>query len=74
VRSYARRFHRCFWPGTAITLSAWEAAALLTGRPTITDVSRMVRRHKAGKVVIVMWTAGLCYHLLVSKGSPPPPG
>jgi purine-cytosine permease-like protein len=48
-----------FWP--------WEAAALLTGGPTVTDLSRYVRRHRAGQLAIVAWTLGLLYHLLVSK-------
>jgi len=67
MRRAAQRFHRAFWPGTAIALTSWEAAAMLTGRPTVTDICRFLRRHPAGRIAILAWTAGLAYHLLVSK-------
>jgi len=67
MREAARKLHRSFWPGTAIALSSWEAAAILTGRPTVTEVSRYIRRHRAGQAAILAWTAGLAYHLLASK-------
>lgn len=65
----AKQVHKSFWPATAITLSAWEATALLTGKPTITEVSRYIRRHRLGQLAIIGWTLGLLYHLLLSKAN-----
>jgi hypothetical protein len=62
-----RRAHRAFWPATAIALSAYEAAAIALGKPTITDTCRFIRRHPAGRAAILGWTVGLAYHLLRSK-------
>ena len=60
-----------FWPGCALVLGAWEAAALLSGR-RVPMVSTTVRRSycrqpKLTRAVTVLWLVGLGRHLLAEE-------
>lgn len=55
------------WGVMAVALGAWEAAAFVAGRPTVTARCRQIRRHPAGKALLAAWLLGLGWHLLFSK-------
>jgi len=61
--------HRKFWAFCAIVLGIWEGAAVATRKiPTVTETARRARRRKIGAAAIMLWWAGLGWHLL--RGDP----